>query len=329
VRSISTVTRQIIATCLACVLLLSIHPVEAQEPGKMARIGVLRIGSPPDPLIDSFRDGLNNLGYVEGRNIAFELRYTQGGEDHLRKLATDLVRRNVDVIVAPGGTAARVAKNTTYTIPIVITAVADPVGEGLVASLARPGGNVTGLSNLSPDLAGKRIEALKEAFPKISRLAILVAPSEEGGQMKTIENAAKALKLQTRFFQVNGRSDIDASFDELTKQTQDAILVIGSGVTFEHRKSIAEQLIKLRLPAMMPHVAFVEAGGLMSYGPNFADLYRRAAIYVDKILKGSKPAELPVEQPTKFDFIVNLKTAKAMGLTIPPNLLARSNRVIK
>jgi putative ABC transport system substrate-binding protein len=319
VRSISTVTRQIIATCLACVLLLSIHPVEAQEPGKMARIGVLRIGSPPDPLIDSFRDGLNNLGYVEGRNIAFELRYTQGGEEHLRKLATDLVRRNVDVIVAPGGTAARVAKNTSYTIPIVITAVADPVGEGLVASLARPGGNVTGLSNLSPDLAGKRIEALKEAFPKISRLAILVAPSEEGGQMKTIENAAKALKLQTRFFQV----------DELTKQTQDAILVIGSGVTFEHRKSIAEQLIKLRLPAMMPHVAFVEAGGLMSYGPNFADLYRRAAIYVDKILKGSKPAELPVEQPTKFDFIVNLKTAKAMGLTIPPNLLARSNRVIK
>jgi putative ABC transport system substrate-binding protein len=323
------VTKQIVAITLACVFLLSVDRVEAQQPGKLARVGILRIGSPPDPLIDSFRDGLNKLGYVEGRNIAFDLRYTRGGEDQLRELATDLVRQNVEVIVAPGGTAARVAKNTTSTIPIVITAVADPVGEGLVASLARPGGNVTGLSNLSPDLAGKRIEALKEAFPKISRLAILVAPSEEGGQMKTIENAAKALKLQTRFFQVNGRSDIDASFDALTKQTQDAILVIGSSITFEHRKSITAQLIKLRLPAMMPHVAFVEAGGLMSYGPNFADLYRRAAIYVDKILKGSKPAELPVEQPTKFDLIVNLKTAKAMGLTIPPNLLARADRVIR
>lgn len=322
-------TNQIVAITLACALLLSVDRVEAQQPGKMARIGVLRIGSPPDPLIDSFRDGLNKLGYVEGRNIAFELRYTQGSEDRLRELATDLVRQNVDVIVAPGGTAARVAKETTRSIPIVITAVADPVGEGLVSSLARPGGNVTGLSNLSPDLSGKRIEALKEAFPKISRLAILVAPSEEGGQVKTIENAAKTLKLQTRFFQVNGPRDIDVSFDALTKQMQDAMLVIGSGVTFEHRKSIAVQLIKLRLPAMMPHVAFVEAGGLMSYGPNFADLYRRAAIYVDKILKGSKPAELPVEQPTKFDFIVNLKTAKAMGLTIPPNLLARADRVIR
>jgi putative ABC transport system substrate-binding protein len=323
------VTRQIIATCLASVLLLSIHPAEAQEPGKIARIGVLRIGSPPDPLIDSFRDGLSNLGYVEGRNIAFELRYTQGSEDRLRELAADLVRRKVDVIVAPGGTAARVAKESTRSIPIVITAVADPVGEGLVSSLARPGGNVTGLSNLSPDLAGKRIEALKEAFPKISRLAILVAPSEEGGQLKTIENAAKALELQTRVFQVNSGSDIGGAFDAMPKQRHDAILVIGSGITFEHRKSIAAHLIKLRLPAMMPHVAFVEAGGLMSYGPSFADLYRRAAVYVDKILKGSKPAELPVEQPTKFDFIVNLKTAKQIGLTIPPSVLARADRVIR
>jgi len=329
VRSISTVTRQIIATCLACILLLSIHRVEAQEPGKMARIGVLRIGSPPDPLIDSFRNGLNNLGYVEGRNIAVELRYSQGGEDQLRELATDLVRQNVDVIVAPGGTTARVAKRTTSSIPIVITAVADPVGEGLVSSLAKPGGNVTGLSNLSPDLSGKRIEALKEAFPKISRLAILVAPSEEGGQVKAIGDAAKALKLQTRFFQVNSGSDISGAFGVMTKQRQDAILVIGSGITFEHRKLIAEQLIKLRLPAMMPHIAFVEAGGLMSYGPSFADLYRRAAIYVDKILKGTKPAELPVEQPVKFDLIINLKTAKQIGLTIPPSVLARADKVIK
>ena len=289
-------TRQIIATCLACILLLSIHRVEAQEPGKMARIGVLRIGSPPDPLIDSFRNGLNNLGYVEGRNIAVELRYSQGGEDQLRELATDLVRQNVDVIVAPGGTTARVAKRTTSSIPIVITAVADPVGEGLVSSLAKPGGNVTGLSNLSPDLSGKRIEALK---------------------------------LQTRFFQVNSGSDISGAFGVMTKQRQDAILVIGSGITFEHRKLIAEQLIKLRLPAMMPHIAFVEAGGLMSYGPSFADLYRRAAIYVDKILKGTKPAELPVEQPVKFDLIINLKTAKQIGLTIPPSVLARADRVVR
>ena len=322
-------TKQIVATTIACVFLLSICRAEAQQSGKTARVGVLRIGSPPDPLIDNFRDGLNKLGYVEGRNIAVELRYSQGGEDQLRELATDLVRQNVDVIVAPGGTAARVAKHTTSSIPIVITAVADPVGEGLVSSLARPGGNVTGFSNLSPDLSGKRIEALKEAFPKISRLAILVAPSEEGGQVKAIEDAAKALKLQTRFFQVNSGSGIGGAFGAMTKQRQDAILVIGSGITFEHRKSIAEQLIKLRLPAMLPHVAFVEAGGLMSYGPSFADLYRRAAVYVDKILKGTKPADLPVEQPTKFDLIVNLKTAKQMGLTIPPSVLARADKVFK
>jgi putative ABC transport system substrate-binding protein len=323
------VTRQIVATTIACIFLLSIYRVEAQQAGKVARISVLRIGSPPDPLIDNFRDGLNKLGYVEGRNIVFELRYNQGSEDQLRELATDLVRQNVDVIMAPGGTAARVAKDTTRSIPIVITAVADPVGEGLVSSLARPGGNVTGLSNLSPDLSGKRIETLKEAFPKLSRLAILVAPSEEGGQVKAIEKAAKTLQVQTKFFQVNGRRDIDSAFDAMTKQRHDAILVIGSGITFEHRKFIAEQLIKLRLPAMTPHVAFVETGGLMSYGPSFADLYRRAAIYVDKILKGAKPAELPVEQPIKFDLIINLKTAKQIGLTISPNVLARADRVIR
>jgi putative ABC transport system substrate-binding protein len=323
------VTKQILAGILACVFLVSGYQVEAQQPGKIARVGVLRIGSPPDPLIDNFRDGLSKLGYVEERNVVLELRYTQGSVEQLREMATDLVQRKVDVLVAPGGTAARVAKETTQSIPIVITAVADPVGEGLVASLARPGGNVTGLSNLSPDLSGKRIEALKEAFPKISRLAILVAPSEEGGQVKAIENAAKALKLQIKFFQVNSRRDIDAAFEGMTKQSQDGLLVIGSGVTFEHRKPITEQLIQLRLPAMMPHVAFVEAGGLMSYGPNFADLYRRAAVYVDKILKGTKPAELPVEQPVKFDLIVNLKTAKQVGLMIPPHVLARADRVIK
>jgi putative ABC transport system substrate-binding protein len=302
---------------------------EAQQAEKMLRVGILRIGSPPDPLIGAFRDEIRKLGYLEGQNIVFEYRYTQGKQGQLRDMAADLVRQKVDILVAPGGTAARVAKDSTTTIPIVITAVADPVGEGLVSNLARPGGNVTGLSNLSPDLSGKRIETLKEAFPKISRVAILVAPSEEGGQIKAADDTARTLRLQTQAFEVHSRNDIDNAFKTITNQSHDAFLVIGSGITFENRKFIADQLITVRRPAMLPHIAFVESGGLMSYGPNFSDLYRRAAVYVDKILKGAKPAELPVEQPTKFELVINLKTAKQIGLTIPPNVLARADKVIK
>jgi putative ABC transport system substrate-binding protein len=302
---------------------------EAQQPAKVPRVGILRIGSPPDPLIDDFRDELSKLGYLEGQNIVIEYRYTQGKQGQLPDLAADLVRRKVDVIIAPGGTAARIAKATTNTIPIVVTAVADPVGEGLVSNLARPGGNVTGLSNLSPDLSGKRIEILQEAFPKIARVAVLVAPSEEGGQLKATDDSARTLKLQIQAFEVHSRNDIENAFKTMKKQSHDAFIVFGSGVTFEHRKFLADQLARTRRPAMLPHSAFVESGGLMSYGPNFSDLYRRAAVYLDKILKGTKPADLPVEQPKKFEFIINLKTAKQIGLTIPPNVLARADRVIR
>jgi putative ABC transport system substrate-binding protein len=314
---------------LGALLLVLSSPAEAQQPSKVSRVGILRIGSPPDPLIGDLRDELSKLGYLEGQTIAIEYRYTQGKEAQLRDLAADLVRQKVDVIVAPGGTAARIAKDTTKTIPIVITAVADPVGEGLVSNLARPGGNVTGVSNLSPDLSGKRIETLKEAFPKISRVAILVAPSEEGGQIKAADDTARTLRLQTQAFEVHSRNDIDNAFKTITNHSHDAFLVIGSGITFENRKFIADQLITVRRPAMLPHIAFVESGGLMSYGPNFSDLYRRAAVYVDKILKGAKPADLPVEQPTKFELVINLKTAKQIGITIRPNVLARADKVIR
>jgi putative tryptophan/tyrosine transport system substrate-binding protein len=310
------------------VLLADAITAQAQQSAKIPRVGILRIGSPPDPLIGDFRDELSKLGYSEGQNIAIEYRYTQGKEQ-LRDLAADLVRQKVDVIVAPGGTAARIAKDTTKTIPIVITAVADPVGEGLVSNLARPGGNVTGVSNVSPDLSGKRIEILKEAFPKISRLAVLLAPSEEGGQLKATDDSARTLKLQIQAFEVHSRNDIDNAFNTIKKQSYDAFIVFGSGITFEHRKFLADQLVSIRRPAIWPHVAFVVSGGLMSYGPNFSELYRRAAVYVDKILQGAKPADLPVEQPKEFEFIINLKTAKQIGVTIPPNVLARANKVIK
>jgi putative ABC transport system substrate-binding protein len=314
---------------LGALLFALCHPVEAQQPSKIPRLGILRIGSPPDPLIGDLRDELSKMGYLEGQTIAIEYRYTQGKEAQLRDLAADLVRQKVDVIVAPGGTAARIAKDTTKTIPIVITAVADPVGEGLVANLARPGGNVTGVSNLSPDLSGKRMEILKEAFPKISHVAVLVAPSEEGGQLKATYESARRLELQIQPFEVHSRNDIESAFNTSKRQSHDAFIVFGSGITFEHRSFLLDQLISIRRPAMLPHIAFVASGGLMSYGPNFSDLYRRAAVYVDKILKGAKPADLPVEQPTKFELVINLKTAKQIGLTIPPNVLARADRVIK
>jgi len=322
-------TKSLAHFCLLITFFLITGLAQAQQATKLSRVGVLRLGSPPDPLIDAFRDALSKLGYVEGQNVVIELRYTRGKGGQLQELATDLVRQKVDVIVAPGGTAARIAKDATKTIPIVVTAVADPVGEGLVSSLARPGGNVTGFSNLSPDLSGKRIEILKEAFPRIARVAVLVTPSEEGGQLKATGDLARVLNLRIHAFEVNTRTDIEAAFGKLKKQSPDAWLILGSAITFEHRKLLAQRLVESRLPAILPHVAFVESGGLMSYGPNFADLYRRAAVYVDKILKGVKPADLPIEQPTKFEFVINLKTAKQMGLTIPPNVLARADRVIR
>jgi putative ABC transport system substrate-binding protein len=310
-------------------LLATASAAPAQQAAKMPRVGILRLGSPPDPAVEMIRKGLSELGYVEGRNILIDYRWTQGKADQLRGLAGDLVRENVDVIVAPGGTAARAAKEATSKIPIVITYVADPVGERLVSSLARPGGNITGLSNLSPDLSGKRLETLKEAFPKISRVALFVTWSEEGGQVKAAEESARLLKLKVRASEVRERGDIESGFKSIAKQGADALLIFGSGPLFEHRALLADLATRSRRPAMFPHIGFIEPGGLMSYGPEFYDIYRRTAVYVDRILKGAKPADLPVEQPTKFELVINMKTAKQIGITIPPNVLARADKVIR
>ena len=293
-------------------------PAQAQQPAKPPRIGFIRLGSPPDPMVEAFRQGLRELRYEEGKNITVEYRWTDGKPERLSAVAAELVRLKVDVIVAPGSTVARAVKQAIAIIPIVITAIPDPVGEGFVASLSHPGGNITGLSNLSPDLSGKRLEILKEAFPKISRLAVLRTPEEEGGQMKATEDVAKSLGLKLQPFDARSPTDIETAFSMMPKRNIDAFVVLGSAILFEHRKLLAELAAKSRRPAMYPHVGFVEPGGLMSYGPDFSDLYRRAAIYVDKILKGRKPADLPVEQPMKFELVINLKTAKQIGLTVPP-----------
>jgi putative ABC transport system substrate-binding protein len=305
-------------------------PAEAQQPRKTPRVGILRLGSPPDPLVEAFRRGLRELGYVEDQNITVELRWTEGKADRLDDLAAELVRLKVDVIVAPGGLAARAANRASMAIPIVMIAVTNPVGEGLVTSLARPGGNITGLSNMSFDLSGKRLETLKEISPKTSRVAVLYTPDEEGrSQAQATEEAGRVLKLQLQPLEARGLADIERAFTTMARERAEALLVLGSAVIFEHRRRLAELAAKSRRPALYPHSGFVEPGGLMSYGPDFPDLYRRAAVYVDKILKGTKAADLPVEQPTKFELVINLKTAKQIGLTIPPNVLARADKVIK
>jgi putative ABC transport system substrate-binding protein len=318
-----------VSFALLALLIAFSLPAEAQQPKKTPRVGILRLGSPPDPLIEAFRQGLRDLGYAEGQNIAIELRWTEGRADRLGELAAELVRLKMDVIVAGGGVAARAAKQATGVIPIIVVAVNNPVGEGLVASLARPGGNVTGLSNVSPDLSGKRLETLKDAFPKVSRVAVLYTPAEEGGQVKATEVAAEALGLQIQPFEIRRSSDIETAFSTMVSGRAEALLVLGSSILFEHRTVLSKLPAKSRRPAMYPHIGFVDPGGLMSYGPNFPDLYRRAATYVDKILKGAKPGDLPVEQPTKFDLVINLKAAKQIGVTIPQSMLYRADKVIK
>jgi putative ABC transport system substrate-binding protein len=244
-------------------------------------------------------------------------------------LAAELVQSKVDILVAPGVAVTRAVTHQTKTIPVIITAIPDPVAEGFVTSLSRPGGNVTGLSAISPDLSGKRLEMLKEAFPALSRTAVLWTAADEGGQVRATQAAAKMLGLRLQLLEARDRHDIENAFSGATKERTEAFVVLGSGILFEHRRLLIDLAAKYRRPVVYPHRGFVDPGGLMSYGPDFPDLFRRAAIYVDKILKGSKAADLPVEQPTKFEFAINLKTAKQIGLTIPPNVLARANRVIR
>ena len=317
-----------------CALLVTLcASVQAQQLRRVPRIGFLSSRSPDaeKSRLAAFQQGLQKLGYSAGKNILIEQRYAAGKFDRLPDLAAELVGLKVDVLVTTGTPAAHAAKNATSTIPIVIGNAGDPVGTGLVASLARPGGNVTGLSVLNTELSGKRLELLKEVVPTASRVAVLLNPANSINplQLKEIQSAAPALGVTLHSLEVTGTDDIDRAFTAMKKERTGGLIVLGDPLLETHRTRIAELAVKSQLPAIYSLAPYVEAGGLMSYGTNFDDLYRRAATYVDKILKGSKPADLPVEQPTKFEFIVNLKTAKQIGLTIPPNVLARADRVIR
>ena len=307
--------------------------VEAQQLAKMPRIGFLNALFPTtNPArIEAFRQGLRDIGYVEGKNIVIEYRYAERKFDRLPALAAALVRLKVDVIVTSASQETRAAKEATSTIPIVMINVGDPVGTGFVASLARPGSNITGLSTLSPELSGKRLELLKEIIPKLTRVAVLGNSTSPGNAdtLKELELAAQELKVKLQYLDVLSVNDIETSFRAAGKERADAVLVLSDALFTSQRRQIIDLAVKSRLPASYARPEFVQSGGLMTYGPNINDLDRRAATYVDKILKGAKPADLPVEQPTKFEFIINLKAAKQIGLTIPPNVLARADKVIK
>jgi putative ABC transport system substrate-binding protein len=303
---------------------------EAQQSRKISRIGMLFYGSQNQPHLKSFQQGLRDLGYIEGKNIGLEYRYAEGKPDRLAALAADLVRLQVDVIVTTTSQGARAAQRATRTIPIVMT-TGDPIGSRLAATLAKPGGNVTGLTVLLADLSGKRLELLKETIPKIARVAALWSSDEPAAvtAFKETQAAVLGFSLQLKSFEVDSAEKIDSAFSEMPKARVQALVVILSPLITLHSKRIVGLAAKNRLPGMYATRQFVDEGGLMAYGPIIGDLYRRAATYVDKILKGVNPAELPVEQPRKFEFIVNLKAAKQIGLTIPPNVLARADRVIK
>jgi putative ABC transport system substrate-binding protein len=326
--------RKITVLALSAMLFALCVPAHAQQPKKVSRIGYLT-GSflaSQSYRHEAFRQGLRELGYVEGKNIVIEWRAADGNRDRQRALAAELVRLKVDVIVASSGGDTRAAKEATATIPIVMTQSDDPVASGFVASLARPGGNITGVSTLSPETSGKRLELLKEIVPKLSRVAVFGTSTSPGNTrtLKEIEIAAGALGVKLQYLDVLTAKDIEPAFRAASKERADAVLEIVSGsIRSSQRKEITALAIKSRLPLMLERPDHVEAGGLMSYGVYLPDLDRRAAVYVHKILKGAKPADLPVEQPTKFELVINLKTAKQIGLTIPPNVLARADRVIR
>jgi putative tryptophan/tyrosine transport system substrate-binding protein len=319
---------------LPALILATIQFADAQQPGKVPKIGFLVVPSRSffADRMESFRQGLHSLGYVEGKNIVIEYRYAEGKLDRLPELAKELAGAKVDVIVTTSTQSVLAAKNATRTIPIVFGGVQDPVASGIIDSLARPGGNATGLSILAPELGGKRLELLKEAVPGVSRVAFLWAPGPKGvspESVKSIKTAAHALGLLLKSLEVRDAEDFEKAFKATLAEHVQSLLTNPQPVINTHLTRIVEFASKNRLPAMYAGPEFVDAGGLMSYAPSYTDLYRRAAIYVDKILKGAKPADLPVEQPTKFEFIINLKAAKQIGLTIPPNVLARADKVIR
>jgi putative tryptophan/tyrosine transport system substrate-binding protein len=318
---------------LATLLLTAASPIEAQQPAKVPRIGFLSSLSPAvvSARMDAFRQGLRELGYVEGKNIVIESRWARGKIERVPELAAELVRLKVDVIVTGGPSVNRFAKEATVTIPIVLAFDNDPVGNGFAASLARPGGNITGFSTEYPEISGKQLELLKEIIPKLSRVAVLGNSTQPGNpqELREVELAAKAFGVKLQYLDILSSKDIETAFQAARNGQADAVLVLASQLVTSDSKQFVELAAKSKLPAIYWSPEFVEAGGLMTYSANITDLFRRAATYVDKILKGSKPADLPVEQPTKFEFIINLKAAKQIGLTIPPNVLARADRVIR
>ena len=325
-------SKTIICLALSGLLLALCYPAEAQQPAKVARIGFQSAASPAalSPRAEAFRQRLRELGYVEGKNIVIEWRYAEGKLDRLDEFAAEFVRLKVDVIVTAAPSSTRAAKKATLTIPIVMAWDNDPVANGFIASLARPGGNITGLSSLAPEITGKQLELMKETLPRLSRVAVLRTSNLPGAQvLRDVEPAARAFKIELQYLDVGGLKDIEAVFREARKRRAGAVLVLASPILESHRTLVADLAVKNRLPTMFWASENVEAGGLMSYGANVVDMYRRAAVFVDKILKGTKPTDLPVEQPIKFEFIVNLKTANRIGLTIPPNVLVRADKVIR
>jgi putative ABC transport system substrate-binding protein len=313
-------------------LLVALLAAEAQPPTHVHRIGYLLGTTREQQLyVEAFLEGMRALGYVEGQHFVMEYREAAGQYERLPALAAELVRLKVDVLLAVITPAALAAKDATTTIPIVLVGVGDPVGSGLVASLARPGGNVTGLSNLSPELAGKKLEFLKDVLPAVSRVAVLWNPANPAAarDVQEADVAAQRLGVQLHLVEARGPEAFDSAFAAMTRAHADALLVVADAIFFEHRRRLAELAAMSHLPTMHGIRPFVEAGGLMSYGLHLPDLFRRAAYYVDRILKGAKPADLPVEQPTKFDLVINLKTAQALGITLPPTLLIQADEVIR
>jgi putative ABC transport system substrate-binding protein len=329
------ISKILLVVTLGTMLFAICTPAEAQQPTKIQRIGFLSANSGPPPSLMAFKEGLSELGWVEGKNITFEYRYGGGHGDKYSDFAAELVRLNVDVIVAGAGNGApRAAKRATSTIPIVMVSVIDPVSNGLVASLARPGANVTGLTfEVTREQAGKNLELLKEAVPRVTRVAILRNPkvSTHIDYGKEAERAAKSLGVSIQFAELQARNDksLEDALGTLLNERANALLVTPHPFFNDRQQQIIEFAARNKLPGIYPTIRFAESGGLISYAPSSRDIWRRAAVYVDKILKGVKPADLPVEQPTKFEFVINLKTAKQIGLTISPNVLARADRIIR
>jgi putative ABC transport system substrate-binding protein len=323
----------VLCAALCAMLFALCLPVWGQQPVKIPQIGLLAgtRSSAVEGRVAAFRHGLRELGYVEGKNILVEYRYAEGNAKRERDLAAELVRLKVEAIVTTGPTVTRTAKETTAAIPIVFAQDGDPVASGFVTSLAHPGGNITGLSNLSPELSGKRLELLQEIVPKLSRVSVIGSSIEPNNTkiLNETELAATALNVKIQYIDVLKPTDLETAFGAATHQQADGVVLLGAVIFNNHRKQITELAVKHRLPATYTRPEYVQDGGLMTYGPSITDLFRRAAIYVDKILKGIKPADLAVEQPIKFELIVNLRAAKQIGLTIPPNVLARADRVIR